>query len=166
MGLHDSLNDRETQAEAARCIEIARPVAAHKGLQHRLALRVGNARPGIEHADSHPARRSLHRQAGPSAVFHGVVHEVGDRPLQFVGLAAHEDVAAALHGDGRPDIGEAVADRLHHRGEVHEAVTAGIPRLPVADEGQGRFHEAVHLVEVTQSRRAGGLVLDELRAQA
>ncbi len=166
MGLHDGLDDGQAEAEAARRVEVARPVAAHEGLEHRLALRVGDARPRIDHADPHPAIRALHHEAGLPAVLHGVVHEVGDRPLQLVGLAAHEDVAAPLHGHRGADIREAVADGLHHRGEVHEAVASRVPLLPVADEGQGRLHEAVHLVEVAQGRGPRPLVLDELGAQA
>ncbi len=62
---------------------------------------------------------------------------------------------------GAPEIREIVADRLDHRREVHEAVAVRIPSLAVAHEGERRFHEAVHLVEVAQGGGPRVLVLDE-----
>jgi hypothetical protein len=45
-------------------------------------------------------------EAGATAILHGVVDEVGDRALEVVGAAAHEDMAGPFQADRRADVAE------------------------------------------------------------
>jgi hypothetical protein len=135
MGFDDRQHDRQAKAETAGLIEVPGAVAAHEGLEHRVALGLRDAGPLIEHADPDPPLGRLHLDFRPAAVLHGVVHQVGDRPLQLLRPPLHNDVPATPDAHRRAEIREIVADGLHHGGEIDEAEAAGIARLPIPHEG-------------------------------
>ncbi len=156
-GLGEAAGDRQAEADAVAPRGVA--VALERGEDALLGL-VGDARAAVHHAQLHPvgegAGRDQHRLA-LGAVLHGVLHDVGDRPLQQSLVRGH-------HGQALGDVQDDRRSRFRFR-DASQRQRNDLVQVDLPDQrGDGAGLQAGHVEQVADEVvEAVGALLDRLQ---